>query len=461
MRQAIVLCSGLALSPGILCSLVHAQTALPFEPVTCRDVLVATRSRARPGSFEIHWWTSPGPVKGFVVRPIVALAPGTVTTIERDDVTGGDIFVAANLPSGSAIYSFVSPFTRMMRGNYDPPLVRYSVASPDVITDFKYDPPNATDANRSDSLVIVGYDTVTGVSWLRRVPLARGMVTGVAMASGVQHASVAMNPANGDIFVADDGGHLLCYTSTLSMANAVTFSPAMSFTDLMWDNVPARPDPLVASGTRATPALCGMFRLTLGATPAATPVAQLPAASLAVTVDGAGDGYCLVDQGKGQRELWQWDNTSGRTQPTNLPANTQAMAWSSRCTVEAMAYSPGTPISSLLVPPVVGDTGLTFQVGLPAGITVEPIGIAFSSRWTEQGPSLGTSARFLVDPGAPGFVFLHLPRATPPTVRVRQPIPAVAHGARVVSQFVWMNAVTKEPLTSWASNFVIGVRPVD
>lgn len=431
-----------------------------------RDVLVAAPSRTQAGAFEVRQWSSAGPTQAFVRRALVASAAGIVTTIERDDRAGGDVFIAADLlprgSSGSVVYGFVSPFLVGLRRNFDPPRESYRVESPEVITDFKIDSPNATDPNRSHTLVVVGRDTVTGANWLRRVSLSGRLIAGVWLGSTAQRPCVALDPVGGDIYVVDNLGFVQHLDSSLSLSSASPTVPAISFTDVMWDDVATPGNPLVASGRCASPAMDGMFRLSLGTNFTATTIATLPATVRGISVDAAGDGYCLVDRGGAHGELWRWEAQAGAVSATNLPVDDyQAMTWSSRCSVEGIGHSPGTPIGSLLVPPMVGDRGLTYLLLPPSGMTLGPMAILIASRFVELGPWIGPDARLVVDPTAPDLFVLPLPGATAPMVQVPMPLLRTYNGVHAVSQFVALDTAANQIVTSSASNFVIGLRPVD
>lgn len=452
-----LLVASLAISCG---AQVPGGARLP-DGAARRDLLVATPSRSQAGAFEIRVWASSGALNAFVPRQLVVGGAGSVTHIDRNDVAGGDYFAAADLPpaglAGSVIYSFVSPFTRTMRMNHEPLRTHYGVSAPERITDFEYDPPNAADPTRSDSFVVVGVDAATGANWVRRVPLSGAPVTGVVFGGGAQRLSVAIDPVRGDVHVVDDLGLLHSFDARLMLTTFNQLTPAVACRDLVWHAASSRSERLLAPGHSATVAGDALFGITPGAAPTATVLSLVPAAARSIVIDGSADGYCLVDASGGATEVWHWENNTGALRRTNLPvAGYQAIAWSSRCTVEMLAASPGTPVRASLVPPRVGDAGLTFSVTAPAGVTMEPVGILFSSRWSDQGIALGPRARLIVDPAAPGFVFVPLIGARPPTVVVAQPIVAAYDGVRIVAQMVWQDVGTKEWLTSWAANFVIG-----
>lgn len=426
-----------------------------------RDLLVATPSRSQPGAFEIRVWASSGAPNAFVPRQFVVAGAGTVTHLDRNGAAGGDYFAAADLPpaglGGSVIYSFVSPFTRTMRMNHDPLRTHYEVAAPERITDFEYDPHNAADPTRSDSFVVVGINATTGANWVRRVPLSGAPITSLVFGGGAQRLSVAIDPARGDVHVVDDLGLLHSFDARLTLTTFNQLTPAVVCRDLVWHEAALRSQRLVAPGYSAAVAGDALFGITPGAAPTATPLSLAPAAVRSLVIDRAADGYCLIDASGGGAEVWHWANATSALRRTNLPvAGYQAIAWSSRSTVEMIAASPGTPVRASLVPPRVGDAGLTFSVSGPPGVTMESVGILFSSRWTDQGIVLGPRASLIVDPSAPGFVFVPLLGARPPTVVVAQPLGAAHDGVRIVAQMLWQDVGTKEWLTSWAANFVIG-----
>lgn len=463
MRDAGMRGSALRISArGLLvASLVLSCGAQPPDRALHRDLLVATPSTSQPGAFEIRLWASSGALGTFVPRQFVVGGAGSVTHLDRNDFAGGDYFAAADLPpaglAGSVIYSFVSPFTRTMRMNHDPLRTHYGVSAPERITDFEYDPPNAADPIRSDSFVVVGVDAATGANWVRRVPLSGAPVTGLVFGGGAQRLTLAIDPAGGDIHVVDDRGLLYSFDARLTLLTFNQLTPAVACRDLVWQEAPLRSGRLLVSGYSASVARDAIFEIAPGAAPTATPMSFAPAGVRSIVIDGAADGYCLLDASGGGAEVWHWENNAGALHRTNLPvAGYQAIAWSSRCTVEMIAASPGTPVRASLVPPRVGDAGLTFSVTAPAGVTMEPVGILFSSRWTDLGIALGPRARLIVDPAATGFVFVPLLGAHPPTVVVSQPLVAAYDGVRIVAQMVWQDVGTKEWLTSWAANFVIG-----
>ncbi|MEZ5966032.1 MAG: hypothetical protein R3F56_19505 [Planctomycetota bacterium] len=449
---------------GTLAPVVRTQTvaaAPPSRPL--HDVFVAVPG-ASPDEFIVQWWTSVGSVGSFSPQRPVAFGYGRVCAIVRDDRGGGDLFVAATMPAGSSqssvIYSFVSPFIRTVRQNYLPPRVRYGTPPPEVITDFEYEPPNPSNANRSTSLVVVGRNTSNGTNWLRRVPLAGGTASEVSWPAGAQRPRLAIDPAGGDIFVVDEQGWMRQFGWSLNQLGVARSEPRVAFSDVIWDHTPARRDALVASGTYGTATTGGMFRLTPGVA-AAVQVSVLPTAIIGANVDADGDGYCLATAGRNRAELWFWDNASGALLPTSMPvADYQAMAWAGRCSVETIARTPGTPVLSRVAPPFVGDPGLAYTLQVPNGVVLGPTALLFATDWIENGPFLAPSAQLVVDPAG---VVATLPVAAraPSSVFVPLPLRPYADGTRLVTQFVSLDLASNRLLASSASNFAVGRRPVD
>ncbi len=464
MRQARLRGSALPIGAQglLLATLMVSTTAqVPLGTAPRRDILLALPSATQQNEFEIRHWTSSGAANGFVARQAVVGAAGTLTHLDRNDAVGGDFFASADLvpagQAGSVIYGFVSPFTRTVRMNHLPLRTHFAVAAPDLITDFEYDPPNPSDPTRSDSLVVVGRDTVSGNNWLQRVPLSGPPGARILFGAGAQELSLAIEPIRGDIHVVDERGLLFSFSAGLALTSFNLITPVIACHDLAWHAGPGRVATLLAPGHAAAVATDGLFAVRPGVAPTATPEAILPGACTAMALDAAEDGYCLVDAGGGRREVWLWESKTSRLVRTNIPpAPYQAFAWASRCTVEMLAAAPGTPIRAELAPPRVGDGGLGFTVTPPPGVNVAPVGMLFSSRWTDQPYGFGRNARLFVDPSAPGFSFVPLPGAQPPTVFVPHRIVEGYDGARVVAQMVWEDVATKEWLTSWAANFVIG-----
>lgn len=454
---------GSALTIGVT-SLLLASLVQPAVPQADgprrRDLLLAAPSPLQPSDFEIRVWASNSATNRFVARQVLAVAPGTVTHIDRRAAAAGDYFASADLPpagqAGSVIYGFVSAFTRTARNNQLPLRTHYGVSAPELITDFEFDPPGG-DPRRSNSLVVVGRDTATGGNWLRRVPLAGGPVTGVVFGSGAQRLSLAIEPVSGDIHVVDERGVMHTLTASLALASFNSITPTLACTDLVLHTLPSGNRRLLAQGRDVTSTGDAIFELTPGAAPTAALVSPAPGPIAALVVDAVHDGYCLVDAVGGGRQVWQWDHATRVLKCTNIPAAAyQSIAWTSRCTVEMIGAVPGTPVGASLSPPRVGDAGLTFAVTAPAGVTMDSIGIMFSSRWNDPPSAIGPNAQLIVDANAPDFVFLPLFGARPPTVVVPCPLIGGNDGARVVAQMLWVDRTTHEWLTSWAANFVIG-----